>query len=313
MTRKRRSNKSHKVPEWRLKKLRERSDFRTLPVPSEPPVSEEAPKGPWGRAWQWVGLALVAALLSGALLFVLGVVLWESFQERDEQAAFAQRSVATNATVVGVVRGEAEVHFHTDEGRRVRTVVLGDHSHEDPREFVVRYLPEEPERAQRADHRGTPWCLFPIVLGLLVVFGLGLGGYLLLRRHRRGAASRDGGAPGRRAFLDKAFWPLFVLFVGGVLLIPVGFVVDIGLRYAALSQSRTVEAPVLDVGRQSGSRGGCRGFVTVEYTSHGLRYEERIRIACREIDDHRVGDTVTVEFGATRPDVVRLAGDFPFR
>lgn len=310
MTRKRRSNKPHRIPEWQLKKLRERSDFHTLPVPSPPPAPKESSKGPPRRAWRRVvGPVLLVVFLAGIVLFVLGGLLGESFRERDEQLAFEERSVSTTATVVGVVRGEAEVHFHTEEGRRVQIVVPGSHTHDDPRELVVHYLPEDPAQAYRADHRWS-WYVLPVVLGALAVSGTGLGGYLLLRRRRRGSAPPAEGAPVRRPFVKRAFW---TLFVGGILLVPVGFVVDMGLRYAVLVESHVVEAPVLDVGRQSGSRGGCRGYVTVEYESHGLRYEERIRISCRDIDDHRVGDTVVVEFGVDHPDLVRLSGEPPIR
>lgn len=102
-----------------------------------------------------------------------------------------------------------------------------------------------------------------------------------------------------------------MLLIGGILTLPVGFAVNTGLRYAALAESREVDAPVLDAGRESGTRGGCRGFVIVEYESHGLRYEGRIRISCSGIDDYRERESVAVEFGADRPDVVRLVGQPP--
>lgn len=311
MTRKRRSDKPHRIPEWKLKKDRERADSPAFPTPSVSPEPKKVP--PWPPRRRAIRPILLVAFLLGIVLVLLGVMLWESFQERDEQAAFTDRGVSTTATVVGVVRGEAELRFQTEEGGRVQVVVPGPYSHDDPRELMVRYLPEDPERAHRTDHPGTPWYLFPAVLAFLVVSGAGLGGYVLLRRLRGGHAPSSEAVRTRRPFGERAFWPLFVLFVGAVLLIPVGFVADMGLRYAALMDSRVVEATVLDAGRQGGSRGGCRGYVTVEYESHGLRYEDRIRVSCRDADGHRGQDTVAVEFGADRPDVVRLVGEPPIR
>ncbi|WP_152521286.1 hypothetical protein [Nocardiopsis ganjiahuensis] len=312
MTRKRRSNRPHRTPEWQLRKLRDRGPFHGQPIPEPPSAPETPPGGPLRRAWQRViGPVLLAVFSCGIALFLVAGLLGESLQGRAEEAAFEERAVSTAATVVGVVRGEAEVVFLTEEGATVRTLLPGSFTPDDPRELVVQYLPEDPNRAYREDHRWS-WQAVPAALGLLAAVGLGAGGFLLFRRRFRSRSRADSGPRSRSGSRLWGFWLPFVLLICGILSLPVGFAVHTGLRYAALADSHVVDAPVLDTGRESGSRGGCRGFVTVEYEAHGLRYEDRIRISCSDIDDYRERETVAVEFGATRPDVVRLVGRPPF-
>ncbi|MGW5876485.1 hypothetical protein ACWFMI_08030 [Nocardiopsis terrae] len=359
-------------------------------MPAPEPATER------GRARRFRGVPAVLFLL---LLFGGFAGLGIGFVVHNEltRAVFATESAAVPGTVVGVEYGEPVVSFSTRAGERYEKELPGPFAHGDPREVVVLYLVDAPQRAVLEGHVWPPWFLVAVVLALVTGGYLYFGdGGLRSGRHRRrreahesGRSSVAGGTPGpgravwfpvglfaapavlalaasvglytgpftavgtvelvstselyvwfvpatvlasfgavlagkallRYAELapaphapdpirllpaDSEFVALLGLVLAGFLALPVGFGVHTVRDQIALADSTTAEMPVAEVTRSNG-RGGCTGWVHVEYEADGLPYRERIEIACSDGEEYETAETVRVEWSRVRPSVLRFA------